>query len=138
LEQLSADLSEQHDFPSLLSAVEDFEEQHDADFPSLDFPLLSAEDFDEQHDAPSFPFALSPLLLVDLLSAFAAFPPRATLFADEPASLVCATSDEVVFAAELASVCALAAKAKNAKTLKISTFFMKQFFWLMAQKWSSV
>tara|TARA_Y100000385_G_scaffold17389_1_gene17464 strand:- start:349 stop:519 length:171 start_codon:yes stop_codon:yes gene_type:complete len=56
LEQLSADLPEQQaDFPSLLSAVADFEEQHEAvDLPQASFPPLSA--VLEQEAAPSFPF----------------------------------------------------------------------------------
>lgn len=97
LEQLSADLPEQQeDFPSLLSAVADFEEQHAAvDLPQASFPPLSA--VLEQEAAPSLPF------LVVLLFAETVLPPRATLLAEDPPSLVCATSDVVVFVVELAS-----------------------------------
>lgn len=97
MEQLSADLPEQQaDFPSLLSAVADFEEQHAAvDLPQASFPPLSAV-FEEQA-APSFPFE------VVLLFAETVLPPSATLLAEDPPSLVCATSDVVVFEVELAS-----------------------------------
>jgi len=39
---------------------------------------------------------------------------------------------------ELASVCAFTAKAKNAKTLKINTFFMLMDGWLFRQFWLDV
>lgn len=91
-EQVSADLPEQHAaLPSLLSAVDDLEEQQDAaDLPQASFPPLSAV-FEEQHAAP-LDLSSLPLLFVALSAAVAALPPSATLFALEPASLVCATS----------------------------------------------
>jgi hypothetical protein len=137
LEQLSADFPEQQDdFSLLLSAVEVFEEQHaDEDLLELSLPPLSAV-FEEQHDAPLF--ALSSLLHVDFFSAEVALPPSATLFAEEPPSLVCATSEVVVFAVEPASDCALTANAKNAKTLRIRAFFIKQIVWLFSQLTSDV
>lgn len=102
-EQVSADLPEQHAaLPSLLSAVDDLEEQHDAaDLPQASFPPLSAV-FEEQQAAP-FVLSLLPLLFVALSAAVAALPPSATLFALEPASLVCATS-VVVLSLVLAAV----------------------------------
>lgn len=106
----------------------DFEEQQDA--VDLLFPLLSAESFDEQQAAPFLLFVLSPSADVDALDALSALPPRFTLLAEEPASFVWATSEVEVFEVELASVCAFTAKAKNAKMLKINTFFMLSFGWL--------
>jgi hypothetical protein len=108
--------------------VLDFEEQQDA--VDLLFPLLSAESFDEQQAAPFLLFVLSPSADVDALDALSALPPRFTLLAEEPASFVWATSEVEVFEVELASVCAFTAKAKNAKTLKINTFFILSFGWL--------
>lgn len=102
-EQVSADFPEQHAaLPSLLSAVDDLEEQQDAaDLPEASFPPLSAV-FEEQHAAP-FDLSLLPLLFVALSAAVAALPPSATLLALEPASLVCATS-VVVLSFVLAAV----------------------------------
>lgn len=86
-EQVSADFPEQQeDFPSLFSAVLDFEEQQDAD--DLPFPPLSAESFEEQQAAPFLPLVLSPSAQVDASDDLAALPPRLTLFAEEPASFV--------------------------------------------------
>ena len=70
----------------MLSAVLDFEEQQAA--PDFPFPVLSAESFDEQQAAPSLPLVLSPLAHVEASDALAAFPPRFTLFAEEPSSFV--------------------------------------------------
>ncbi len=100
---MSAAFPEQHAaLPSLLSAVDDLEEQHDAaDLPQASFPPLSAV-LEEQQAAPLV-LSLDPLLFDALSAAVAALPPSATLFALEPASLVCATS-VVVLSLVLAAV----------------------------------
>jgi hypothetical protein len=125
LEQLSADLpAQQDDFlsPSLPS----FEEQLDAALP-------------EQHeDLPSLDSDLASLEQEDLLSVqaafFSSFPWAELSFSDMARPLMpenfiedCLVFDFVVVALSevVASDCALAAKAKNANTLRIRTFFIE-------------
>ncbi len=124
-----------HEAPSfslLASLFADLPEQQDA------FLSPSFADFEEQHDAwdllqellsllPDFAsFALADFAAPrDVAFSFNAAPPRATFFMEPSEVLVLAISEEEDLLDVEASDWALAAKAKNANTLRIRTFFIE-------------
>ena len=121
LEQPSADLPAQQDdflspsFPSFEQVAADLPEQQE-DLPSL-APDLASLEHDDLEELQAAPF-----------SEVAAFPPPNATFLVEAsaADLVSATCVVVDFLEVEASDCALAAKAKNANTLRIRTFFIEE------------